>query len=135
MYSKGSLQHRDALLSAETPTIVFTSFQVIIMLLQNHLKSNAPPKLCIKKSKHWFDHKCIAMKKSLTEQYQLYREQNRPTLPPEWFTLKKSYKDLIKTKKMQDTRNTWQTLINAAREKDSATSFGEWFRVLGQKQQ
>ena len=44
-----------------------------------------------------------------------------PSLPPDWFQLKKKYKKLIKDKKNLALKMSWQKLIVASRSHDSVT--------------
>lgn len=123
--SKEFLTKRDNLITSSSHELKINLFQELISLLQDSLKekrnrSNRQSSV-YKISKPWFDQECQDMKLNLLKKYKKYRSANLPQLPTVWFEDKRNYKILIKNKKLLAQKREWKCLIDASRERDSAT--------------
>uniref|UniRef100_A0A670J8Y1 Reverse transcriptase domain-containing protein n=1 Tax=Podarcis muralis TaxID=64176 RepID=A0A670J8Y1_PODMU len=122
LHSDTFLARKENLVNSPTPEARLDMFRELISSLQPYLTNKKTPRQSLhsNKSKPWFDQECTAMKRLLLDKYRNYRSANLPSLPLDWFELKRSYKALINKKKLQAQREEWQCLVEPSQRKDSA---------------
>ena len=123
LFSEPYLYFSNLITSLSSVEPVLEAYKRMVQSLQTHLtcKRLDKPATGFLHKKPWFDSECKAVKHELLVTYRTYREQNLTRIPSDWFTLKKKYKALVKRKKLQAQKETWQCLITASNLKDSAS--------------
>ena len=111
----------NSVVSADSISAALEAYQGLISHLQLYLtyRKLKPGPFQAVHSKSWFDAECKTAKHELIALPRWYKTLKLDKIPPDWFILKKNYKALIRRKKCQAQRETWERLILASEFKDS----------------